>query len=668
MDNNLNNGTPVEGGSDPAANGIPPINNGMPIGNSTPVENNSTPAGNDYTSAGTQGGGILNGYMMNADPGYTQSFTGSGNSNPPQPPKKKKTVVGIAIAVAAIVLVGGGIAAFAFRNVLANTWARMTKSPEEYTQYVLEKNLIENDALWKGYEESYNQVADLKGVRISGETRLELSDEMIHKIEDTVTDFQNSRYSAFGGGMQYYDEYYDYLEDQWDQDNYDTLDYDEWEATYKPGDSDDSEPLVDLASLSNVALVYEFERGEEEAKAMQALQLADRDYLLTFNELYDSSKNELYVQIPEINKDYAKIEMEEFLDEDELETLNDMLFSSERLSAQMMEPKTARSIYNRYMNLLISKIDDVDEKEDAFEIAGEEQKCVMLSFTLDEERQKEILQELCQTVIDDSELRQYFVDYMKTNMPTEDPEEIWDEMVEELELKMEDIDDMEIDSDAEITLYVNNLGQIIGVRAEDGNQNSFLCGYIIKKGQLYAQMTFSQDRKDLLNMEGVGKLTTSGATADFTVYVDEVDEEFTFSVENLTPKGGVFVMDLKQFYDLAEDDIMDDEAKELIDLMKNATLRIESHSDGKKSNGAIAIVNDDDKVAALSWKLEVSDAGTIELPSSKETETIRDEDDLAEFVIDSDLGVFVDVLEELGMPKDTADELREEIEMMREYY
>lgn len=712
MDNNLNNipgndGTPVNDGSAPVNGGTPADNSYTPAGNSSaPADNSYTQAGNSYIPAGNGGemnnagatagnadytgaantagtsdytgaannGGILNGYVMNADPGYTQSFAqGNPDGSDPQQSKKKSKALPIVLGAVGVVVVAAVVLGVVFRGVLANSWARMTKSPEEYTRYVLEKNLLDNDMFWKGYEDSYKQVADLKGMKISGETRLELSKDVINMIEDAYTDYQNRRYS-FGGysGYKYYDAYMEYVEDQWDKDNYDYLDYDEWEKTYDPSDSDDGgAPAIQLGSLSDIALIYEVERDEDAMRGMQALQLSDKEYLLTLNEIYDSDKHELYLQMPEINKDYAKLELEDIADADELDELDNVLFGSD-MKAVMMDPKTAKSVTNRYFEILVSKIDDVEEKKDTFEAAGEEQKCVALKFMVDEDLIRETGIELCETMSDDDEIRRYFSDYVKNYLPTEDADDMWEEMADQLKQAAEDLEDADIDTEFECTLYVDNLGQIIGVKMlDDKEENGFLCGYVVKKGKLNFELSCTVEDEEVVNLEGIGKLTKSGVTADFdlTIRVQGLKKKITFALENMTTKGGVFTMDLNQFYKLAQlagavDDDIDDYAK----LIKDATLRIEYHSDNKKVDGSIGILNDGDKVAAISWKTEVANSGGIEMPSSKECEKITDEDEMVEYLLDSDLDVFVDKLEELGLPQEAADDLREEFEDLEYYY
>jgi hypothetical protein len=360
------------------------------------------------------------------------------------------------------------------------------------------------------------------------------------------------------------------------------------------------------------------------------------------------------------------------LDEDELEKMEEVLFGSTEIAKQTIDPKVLKSIYNRYMNILISKIDNVDEKNDTLEIAGEEQKCISLTFTADEEMVKETARDLLETLADDEELRQAVMDRMKEMLPDEDFDDSWDEFTEEVEQALEDLDDAQIDQEWEITLYVNKIGQIIGLRMEEDSTTDkvLLCGYVLNKGQLYAGLYCTEDDDELLSLEGNGKLTSSGATMDFTLTSSNLDDEITFAVEDMNGKGGVFKMDLRQFYDLAKDEIedeIDDEAGRFVNLMKDATLQIEYHAEVKATDLSVALMDDDEKIICISSKMSLANAGTIEMPSSKETENIRDEMDLLQYASESDLGALVDALEELGLPEDAANDLRDELDMISYY-
>ena len=71
----------------------------------------------------------------------------------PAPSGKKKKIWPLVVGLVALVLVGGGVILFLMRDVIANSIAKSSKTPEEYLRYVVEKQ--DWDKSLKGYEEAY---------------------------------------------------------------------------------------------------------------------------------------------------------------------------------------------------------------------------------------------------------------------------------------------------------------------------------------------------------------------------------------------------------------------------------------------------------------------------------------------------------------------------------
>ncbi|MBR1470863.1 MAG: hypothetical protein IJ600_04385 [Lachnospiraceae bacterium] len=615
----------------------------------------------DQMGNGTNQGGYNR--FMGADSNYVQSFQAGtpGEGSQGMPPKRSRTGSVIALSVLGVALVGAIVLLIVFREVVANSWARMTKSPEDYLRYVVEKNL-DSDTYFKEYEEGYKMLAGAEGIKLNGEVRLELSRDVIEKIEDAYTDMQNS----YG----YYDEYYDYMYEEMNRNNYDYLDYDAWAEQYAPGGEENTEPAIRLDSLSDIALIYEMESGEDALRAMQALQLSDKEYLLTMNEIYDMDKSVLYLQMPELNEDYAGLQMDKILDEDEVEQLNDILGNFGNPASQMIEPKTLRRIYERYLDVLLSHISDVEEEKNTLEAMNKRQNCYVLSFVMDEEMIKDTLIELAETMAEDSDLEGVICSYIEKNMPDEDADAVWAEAVDALEAWAEETEneDLGLASDIAVSIYVSSKGKIQGLRIGNDEAELFY-GYVIEKAALYLECYAENDGDELFALTGKGSRGAKGASLDCTLSVDDGDVEIDFALSELTKNGGVFTMDLDQFLDIAEEQGADQEVvDDLSAMVKHGTLRLESHHENKKTEASAAIMDGNDKIAGIRWKAELSEAGGIEIPSGKETEKISDEYDMIDYLQDCDLDLFVDKLAELGLPAEKEEELREEIEWMLEDY
>ena len=555
---------------------------------------------------------------------------------PPADPgsgKKKKKIWPLIVALVAVVLVGGGVILFLMKDVIANSIAKSSKSPEEYLQYVVENQ--DWDKGIKGYEAAYKQMADMDQMKVEGEMRFQMSEDMMEAFEDSISDYINKSNS-----------YYSYY---WDDDD--------------KGNTD-----IRLDAWQDIALKFEGQRGEDGASAMQAIQLKDKDYLLTIEEMYDASKSTAYIRVPQINEDYAAVKLSNFLKDDELDLINGMFAGNSNVYNAMPSPKTVSSMKERYMAAILEQIEDVDMSDDKLVINGQSQKCTVLSFEYDEDLQKNIMLAVIKEMQKDSDLEDAFYNFMKESaVGTDvDPDEIWEQIMAELEKAETALDDYEADVEPEIQLYVDNKGKIIGGSIIDG-KDVLLGGYIVKGGKAYFELSATQGKKELFSVTGEGSVGLSGVSMKGTIFIEEADElEIPFSVENVSDKGGVFRLELEPICDLIRDEAKDDEVDELLDLLEGDFV-VEIKRNDMDVTESFYIDNDGEKQIGISYSIKLSKAGDLEFPTNKQTVKVNSTMELLPYLGDCDLDELVDALEQLGLPKDTADELREEFENVKSY-
>ncbi len=555
---------------------------------------------------------------------------------PPADPgsgKKKKKIWPLVVALVAVVLVGGGVILFLMKDVIANSIAKSSKSPEEYLQYVVENQ--DWDKSLKGYETAYKQMADMDQMKVEGEVRFQMSEDIMEATEDAISDYINKSNS-----------YYSYY---WDDDD--------------KGNTD-----IRLDAWQDIALKFEGQRGEDGASAMQAIQLKDKDYLLTIEEMYDASKSTAYIRVPQINEDYAAVKLSNFLKDDELDLINGIFAGNSNVYNAMPSPKVVSSMKERYMAAILEQIEDVDMSEDKLVINGQSQKCTVLSFEYDEDLQKNIMLAVIKEMQNDSDLEDAFYNFMKESaVGTDvDPDEIWEQIMAELEKAETALDDYEADVEPEIQLYVDNKGKIIGGSMIDG-KDVLLGGYIVKGGKAYFELSATQGKKELFSVTGEGSVGLSGVSMKGTIFIEEADElEIPFSVENVSDKGGVFRLELEPICDLIRDEAKDDEVDELLDLLEGDFV-VEIKRNDMDVTESFYIDNDGEKQIGISYSIKLSKADDLEFPTNKQTVKVNSTMELLPYLGDCDLDELVDALEQLGLPKNTADELREELEYVKSY-
>lgn len=549
----------------------------------------------------------------------------------PEQPKKKFKLWPVIVALVALVLIGGGVILFLMRDVIANSMAKSSKTPEEYLAYVVDKQPW--DTLNKEYEEAYTQVSSLGNTRMDGVIRFNMSDDMLETVESAIEEAMSS--------SSYY--YY-----------------------YSPQDDID----LRLDAWQDIAFEFENVRADNGLSAMQGIRIKDKDYLLSLEELYDTDKSTAYVRCPQLNEDYAAIKLANILDDDELEMVNGIIDSGKNGLSVLPTAKTMDEMRQRYMSAILEQIDDVDMSDDTLVVNSQEMKCTVLSFTLDEDMQKNICQAFIDTVRDDSDLEDFFYNLVKEsgkgmNMDM-DPDELWEDLMKELDKAEQRLDDIEIDVEPDVLIYVDNKGNIVGFSIED-SKDVLLLGYIRKGTKLWFEFSATSGKKDLFSFTGEGKAGVSGVDMDCLLAVND-DEEFElpFTLEDFSSKGGTFRMDLEPICDMILDRPHNKDAEDLLDIL-DGELVISSQRNDMESKGSVAIEDGSETKVGISYDVKLGKGDEIEFPANKECVKISSAIELMPYLGDCDMNKLADNLEKLGLPKEYADEVRDSADMLKYY-
>ena len=547
-----------------------------------------------------------------------------------EPPKKKIKIWPLVVALVALLLIAGGLIAFLMRDVISNSIAKSSKSPEEYMKYVVDKQPW--DKVFDGYEEAVKQMNDLGDMKTEGEMRLQMSEDMLEVVEDGVSDVIKSarRYSYY------------------------------W--------NDDEDVDLRLDAWRDIALKFEFQQSDSGLSAMQAVQLKDKQPILSLEEMYDTSKSTAYIRMPQINEDYASVKLSNILKDDELELVNEMLGSGKSMVNAIPSPKDMKSMYHRYIDVMLDQIEDVVMSNDTLTVNGETTKCTVLSFTLDEELQKSMTLALIDEIKNDDELEDMFYNFAKEASMGQDidPDELWDELIESLEREEERLDDFETDVEPDISVYVDNKGRIIGMSMADF-KDELLIGYIQKGTKVWFEFRGTSGKDDLFALTGTGKAGMSGVSMEGTLMINGDDEiELPFSVENISDKGGTFRMDMEPLCDLIRDAAKDDVVDDIMDILEGE-LVVSVQRKELEVREEMYIETKGEKQIGVSYIASLSKAGDIEFPTNKQSVKVNSTMEILPYLGDCDLGKLVDALETLGLPKEDAEELRNDLDMLDMY-
>ena len=586
-----------------------------------PVQND----GNSFTEQPAQNG---NDYYMPQKGNISSAFVQSHPENI-QPPEKKKPIWPLIAALVLLLLVAGGIIAFLKRDTIANTWASMTMEPDEYFRYVVKKQLGTGDLLDE-YDKSAAELAKLKDLKMEGEFRLNINDDIRTVLEGTVSEEYNrykNRLGVYGGSTT---------------------------------------TTVDLSAYKDIALVWEMEQSGGVYSAMQALQIKNKDYLISLEEMYDSDSSTAYFRIPQANEEYAGVTLSNFLKEDDIEKLNDVLDNGKKMQNALPSSKTIKGIYERYFDLMLDQIKDVEKETEQIEVNGVKQKLTALKFVLDEDTQRSMAEELLNELKNDGELEDMIYDLAKQSGAGDDADLLWKEMENSIDEALDKLDDTEFDLEPEVTMYVASDGKIAGILVEEGKDHVF-AGWIRKGTKIYCELSCVEGKKDLLALNGSGSMGLKGLNMDFHTEIEEEDLEFDFSLENVGLNGGTFRMDMEPFIDKAIDASKGDkDLKKVLNLL-DGELVITAKNEGLKSSVSYSLEDGGERIVGLDYSMTVSESKGIELPGKRDVTEIDSTMELLPYLQDCDLVNLIDAAETLGLPSEATQELRSEVKQLQYY-
>ena len=495
-------------------------------------------------------------------------------------------------------------AAILFGPYISHAVKKMTMSPEEYCKYILRENIAESQVATGLYDTYfYQRLQSGKDVSYSGEWALELSGDAVDLLED------KARFDA-------------------------------------------AEAFRDLK------LGYEAQRKGEQVALETTLRSGKKD-ILSSEMIYDGEEDILYGIIPLINEDYAKIDLDAMLDDKEMEQAEMLFGSMERMADVFPEPKEVQDLQERYCNLIIDEIDDVEERSEKLTIEDVTQSVTVLTVRIEDEQVRDMIISWYEEAGEDDTLKQIVTGLAETDTVAgreTDPEKVWENWVVALDKYKQNAENMELHGEEfQLELYVSKAGKIQGMDftvTEKDNDDPTVRVYfayaingnrIAMEGNCVNGYSYYDDET---TVSGKGSLTGGKLDADFDV--ESGDDDLEFRVENVDIAGiqqghiaGDLILWLKQFKsELANVGLRD---------LKDQTLTVSLDVTDKSNRFEIRLAEGNEIFAAITLNSKTGNAGSVKIPANSECIDISDEDEMEEYIAECDTEELKEILEDFGL-------------------
>ncbi len=471
---------------------------------------------------------------------------------------------------------------------IANSFRKLFMSSDKYCQYVLEQEMKDvTDAVFERVDNSNPS----GNTDYTASVTMQMSEEMIDALDDAY-DFEEIDPDIFT------------------------------EITYS----------VDVSTYENMY------------RTVVHLNGVDGFEVISIELIIDADDEVAYLRIPQINETYFEADLDEYFDDAQVEMLGER---TEILSQK--DSKTLHKLVDKYIEIAISQVTDVDESVEKIKVEGVTQRFTALEIEITEEMAGNMLIAVFDEMLEDDEL----ADFMDENLP-EELDYDWDDALDAIEALNDELEDEDFDDDeiCTFTLYVNSKGEIKGyeIEADDYYMRAV---EIINFNRFAFELTVEEGRNEV-SFTGVGSYTWGKINAVFTLESDEIDGlEITLKNGVFTPHKttGTIIINIEDWIDAMDLDLTRDQE----DIFEGMILTIDFKVTTSEYKFSLTAANEDDMSVTV----------TVDVVTKKNKKKISapddTEDDIEDYIDDCDGDDLIDNLVEFGIDEDVAEDIVNEI-------
>lgn len=373
----------------------------------------------------------------------------------------------------------------------------------------------------------------------------------------------------------------------------------------------------------------------------------------------------VYMCIPQLSDEYVVFEMPEMPDGMSMSDYQQVLETWTNILEALPNEETTTKIIARYLNTAINAIDNVEKDSVTIKANGVSQKCTRLTYTIDEDTVKDILEAVLKEFQNDKDIEKIVKNVVAATgeIDEDDFDDMYEELIDNMDEVIDSIDDIRMgDFEVEVYTYVDGRGEVIGREIEVEDADIDFHYYTTHNGDdVGVELVFSADGQSV-ELLGSGTLDGDLLDCDYTLSVGgikmlnvkAVDYDVMKAEEGYT--NGKFIITLpKETCELIEDNL--DIPAELADMLPEISIEINIKQTESSVSFDIALMKKSDLIVKLSLSSKDTKPSDIVIPS--DAFKITDEDDLEEFVSNVDPEKFLQHLKDAGIPESFFDLIEE---------
>lgn len=401
--------------------------------------------------------------------------------------------------------------------------------------------------------------------------------------------------------------------------------------------------IGDMSFLSKINLSMDFAMDEDLEKIKMSLGLNNQQIVSAIM-LMNMAESVMYVALPEMSDEFIKMDMGS---EDMPNSVAGVMSSPEMLAAlaeALPDGDTLNTLLSRYLDLILSGLNNVEQTTDTLELEGLSQECTVLTLKIYEEDALKIVKSVLNTAKDDQDMKKVIENFAQgvEDIAADEAYTDFQEAVTDLLADLEEETEFDTVNPIVINTYVDKDHNIIGrelIVGSQGELRSYFGYYEITDGDNFAVKIDANDGDMTLTGKGTKADGKTNATYDFSV---QGTSYATAKVENWTEDGGTVTVTPN---------------KDLLTSLFGGELPFENLALQIKIAEGIElnIVDGSDLLLGIALKVAESDGPNVSEPS--DAVDGMDSNAMQAWAEKLAVDVILDNLEKAGVPSDLIDSI-----------
>ena len=313
------------------------------------------------------------------------------------------------------------------------------------------------------------------------------------------------------------------------------------------------DPSFDFYFLSKLNLSMDMGMGSDTQKMQLTLGLNDQK-IVTLNMLMNMAKSIVYVSAPDLNDSWLKFDAGAVMPNGSAAGMMGSAATVGVLAKALPDAETLTRVLNRYLDLVLPELKNVEQSTETLEVAGVKQECTKLTLKIYEADALAIAKAVLNTAKDDADLKK-IIENMALAMEEMSGQEMgaeeayaeFKEGITDALAELNSITETDTENPITVAIYVDKNHNVVGALLKMSNQDSdrgTFYVYSVTEGDKFAfeaAIPSDVDDTDDFKLSGSGTKKDGKTNATYTITTDGKDY-VTLKVEDLTAESGTLTL------------------------------------------------------------------------------------------------------------------------------